>query len=275
MYYDEQDQPASEIVFDNTNTGNVQQEIPQDEEENLYFRLELKLPKAEKGVKNHTLPQLHHNAKIELPRFGFVKQLEKIFQKDLISNNPWLNPDSNRKFCSGKVKKKVRFKATEIESELEELPNCWDDTTKIRYGHLHAPSCKNSEQESMEQMNKTQWLCRAHIIKPYIKKALLLRKSRPLCCKQDVITTTSLIDMNTTSQPQKINPELPPKPPCQPIICNDTRRELSELATTLPALKGVQSKEVEWTPTNNNSTNHSAFNFDMFTPPKLVPFSIN
>ena len=150
----------SEIVFDNSYSSlssesevedPVSQALFTTEPENIYFSLDLQIPKPCKDQRKKELPdqfpkfpgQVNNN----LPKFGFVDRLETIFNLDLRTNNPWLKPDSQPNYDRER-RKKVRIRTVEIQSNVPELPNCRKNYPLAKLGQLHAPHCKNAAQET-------------------------------------------------------------------------------------------------------------------------------
>jgi hypothetical protein len=142
------------------------------EDTNVYFRWDLKLPKH-RG--NELKEELSDHSHTKSPQFNFLQKLEVIFQKELRANNPWFNPNASKSHWQQlQVKKRVHFKMTQIQSDSAQLPYCWKANTKVRFGCLHDATCRNSSQETVEAMGNLRWLSRAHVINPYVKKALEL-----------------------------------------------------------------------------------------------------
>lgn len=152
------------------------QEDPDDT--NIGYIWNLKLPKhRDKESKKQPAEDVSDCSQTKLPKFNLVEKLQVIFQKDLITNNPWLNPNASKNHWQKlHAKKRVHFKMTEIQSDSAELPNCWKTNTKIRFGCLHDATCKNSSQETVEILGNLKWLSRANVINPYVKRALELRQ---------------------------------------------------------------------------------------------------
>lgn len=137
------------------------------ESENQYFSLDLRIPK------NLSYPSLVHIQKCaaskkliytKLPKFGFVNQLETIFNKNLRMNNPWFNPEALNSYFD-KRPKKVRITTTEILADTPQLPNCRKNRPPAKpAGQLHATGCKNAAQETLDIIGDQAYQNRQFII---------------------------------------------------------------------------------------------------------------
>jgi hypothetical protein len=153
-------------------------EMPPEEASNAYFLLDLNIPGpkkdvevVQKGYQNETNMNVGR-----LHKFGFLELLEKIHGRDLRTNNPWLNPTASRIHWKARYGKHVRFRTTEISSKHAELP--WSRNRGdivIRPGQLHAPNCRNSNQETVEVLVEHVWQNRVFILREYMSNALHTR----------------------------------------------------------------------------------------------------
>lgn len=134
--------------------------------ENQYFSLDLRIPK------NSSYPSFVRTPKCTAPekltctkllKFGFVNQLETIFNKNLRMNNPWFNSEALNSYFE-KRPKKVRIKTTEILADTPQLPNCRRNGSSVKPGQLHATSCKNAAQETLDIIGDHAYQNRQFII---------------------------------------------------------------------------------------------------------------
>ncbi len=139
--------------------------------ENEYFLLDLKLPnpKADRQTRYNTQANVNHET---LPKFNFVALLEKIFDRDLRTKNPLLNPSCTRYRWKERFKKKVKFSITEIKSTDIQLPYCRRVHPHVGTGRLHAPTCSNSAQETVEILGQGAWLNRVFILDTQMSQLL-------------------------------------------------------------------------------------------------------
>ena len=134
---------------------------------NSYFLLDLKLPDPKTlGVK---LSNQEKTSSGKLEKFGFIDMLEKIHGRDLRTNNPWLNPAASRVRWKDRFKKKVRFSTTEINSTSAQLPYCRRIHPHVKAGQLHAPTCRNSAQETVEVLGEHAWQNRVFILDAHMQ----------------------------------------------------------------------------------------------------------
>lgn len=167
---------------------------------NAYFLLDLNLPRSPRRKKQDSIlkrkrnEQSSSNDDVEvdggdisrkdrplkvdkktnennLPKFGFVEMLEKVHGIDLVTNNPWMNANVSKVNWKEQEKKRVRFCTTEINGMRAELPHCQRGHTQIKYGSLHAPTCKNAAHETVEVLGEHVWQNRGFILDLYIKNA--------------------------------------------------------------------------------------------------------
>ena len=133
-------------------------------EENEYFKMDLKMPDLKLDIQTNKSKEEQK----ETYKFGFVRLLEEIHGKDLKSCNPWLNPKISPR---RKTNKRVRFKTTELTSPI--LPHCRRKTNDeyIPEGQLHANSCINSSQETVNIIGEQAWHSRVFLINNYIIRA--------------------------------------------------------------------------------------------------------
>ena len=123
--------------------------------DNDYFLLDLKLPKFDRLSR-------HRQTCLEPPvKSGFVDMLETVFKKDLRSDNPLFTPFATRLNCT-KYQKNVRFSTTEIGNG--QLPYCRRSYVNTKEGVLHAPSCYNSTQETVDVLGQYAWMNRVFIL---------------------------------------------------------------------------------------------------------------
>ena len=112
---------------------------------------DLKLPKWKDS---RTQP----DTTVTLSKFGFLEMLEEIFGQDLRKDNPWFNRLPNKRTF-----KKVRFNTFEIFTN--ELPHCRRHDCRVKDpGQLHASSCSNSQQETLEVLGSNTWQNRVFIL---------------------------------------------------------------------------------------------------------------
>ena len=142
-------------------TKEVPNSIESDTAENVYFSLDLRIPKIsdQQRAKDTDHRQLNSN----LPKFGLAERLEDVFQEDLKINNPWLNKDVPFGYFE-RQSKKVRFATTEIQTNNPQLPNCRKNYPCSRPGQLHAPHCKNAAQETFEVLGDHSYQNRQFIL---------------------------------------------------------------------------------------------------------------
>ena len=134
---------------------------------NTYFMLDLKLPDPKTlGVK---LNNQENTSSGKLEKFGFVDLLEKIHGKDLRTNNPWLNPSAHRVQWKDRFKKQVQFSTIEINSTSAQLPHCRRMHPHVKAGQLHAPTCRNSAQETVEVLGEHAWQNRVFILDAHMR----------------------------------------------------------------------------------------------------------
>jgi hypothetical protein len=129
---------------------------------NEYFLLELRIPRTHiKFLERKLASKCHDYGKINL-----VNKLEVIFGKDLISDNPFMNPSATRTGWLEPPKNHVKFRHNEISSEPPDLPHCWrlPGTKVIRPGHLHTIQCPNFWQETIHNFDQRVWLNRVNIL---------------------------------------------------------------------------------------------------------------
>ena len=139
------------------------QSIPRSSVENAYFLLDLKLPNPKADIQSKpTQDSDSYSPK----KYGFLELLENIHNKDLKTNNPWLNPTvtANKQYWRKRHKKQVRFSSTEICPAS--LPHCQRNGNfgQISEGKLHLSSCGNATQETFEVLGDRVWLNRAFIL---------------------------------------------------------------------------------------------------------------
>ena len=146
--------------------------VASDEIENIYFSLDLRIPKSLCAAKAPQSNQKHKNPvqltlkgefNNDLPKFGFIDRLEKIFEFDLRANNPWLNPQIKNN-CVDERPKKVRISTLEIQSSAPELPYCRKDHPTSKPGQLHAPHCNNASQETVDVLGDHTYQNRQFIL---------------------------------------------------------------------------------------------------------------
>ena len=128
---------------------------------NAYFLLDLQLPSPKF---DDSSPCISKSTSRSPQKFGFLQLLEKIHGKDLTANNPWFNPSAkSRDRWRERYKKKVRFSTTEIVTS--ELPQCrYRQIKALKPGQLHAISCPNSTQETVEVLGEHVWQNRVFIL---------------------------------------------------------------------------------------------------------------
>ena len=147
----------SKVVFDE------KQSIPRSSVENAYFLLDLKLPNPKLDIQSKPMQD---SDSYSPKKYGFLELLENIHNKDLKTNNPWLNPTvtANKQYWRKRHKKQVRFRSTEICPAS--LPHCRRNGNfgRISEGKLHVASCKNATQEAFEVLGDRVWLNRAFIL---------------------------------------------------------------------------------------------------------------
>jgi len=139
------------------------QSIPRSGVENAYFLLDLKLPNLKLDIQSKPM---QGSSSYSLKKYGFLELLENVHNKDLKTNNPWLNPavTVNKQHWRKRHKKQVRFSSTEICPAS--LPHCRRNGNfgQISVGKLHVASCKNATQETFEVLGDRVWLNRAFIL---------------------------------------------------------------------------------------------------------------
>jgi hypothetical protein len=123
--------------------------------ENIYFSLDLRIPKYFSACKPEVrsfdkITQTPNKFSKSLPKFRLTECL-KIFKLELESQNPWLNKEFNNLYTKKKPKR-VRIRILEIESSVYELPYCRRNNPILipESGRLHAPHCKNTNQETVD-----------------------------------------------------------------------------------------------------------------------------
>ena len=132
---------------------------------NTYFLLDLKLPDPKTlGVKPN-----NNTSSVKLEKFGFIELLETIHGKDLRTNNPWFNPSTRRVHWYDRFKKQVHFSTTEINSTDAQLPYCRRMYPRVKAGQLHAPTCRNSAQETVEVLGGNAWQNRVFILDAHMQ----------------------------------------------------------------------------------------------------------
>ena len=140
-----------------------EQSIPRSSVENVYFLLDLKLPNPKLDIQSKPRQDSDSSS---LKKYGFLELLENIHNKDLKTNNPWLNPTvtANKQYWRKRHKKQVRFGSTEICPAS--LPHCRRNGNfgQISEGKLHAASCRNATQETVEVLGDRVWLNRVFIL---------------------------------------------------------------------------------------------------------------
>jgi len=156
--------------------GEEESEMPPEEVTNAYFLLDLNIPspiKKDVGLVRKSNENEASSSISKLHRFGFLELLEKIHGKDLRTNNPWLNPAASRGHWKARSRKRVRFSTTEISSKRAELPYCRKKGDPvIKPGQLHAPTCRNATQETVEVLGDHVWQNRVFILDAYMRNAL-------------------------------------------------------------------------------------------------------
>jgi hypothetical protein len=97
----------------------------------------------------------------DLHKLRLVDKLTACHGYNVLENNPWMQTVVKEK----KKKKKVSFKPTEIFGREAILPQCMNNhDLTIKLGNLHAPTCANSSQETVEVLGQYAWMNRKFLI---------------------------------------------------------------------------------------------------------------
>lgn len=142
---------------------------------NAYFLLDLRLPDPKTLGLQVGVKLSNDTSSGELEKFGFIELLETIHGKDLRTNNPWFNPSARRVYWKDRFKKHVHFSTTEINSTSAQLPHCRRAHPRVKAGQLHAPTCRNSTQETVEVLGEHAWQNRVFILDAHMQNIQLSR----------------------------------------------------------------------------------------------------
>ena len=174
-YVTGRDMSKREDCFDFELEEESEAQMRSEEVTNAYFLLDLDLPSPKKdaGSVQKTLTNTNTSVTVsKLHKFGFLELLEKIHGKDLRTNNPWMNPSASKINWKARTKKRVRFSTTEISGKRAELPYCRKKGDPVmKPGQLHATSCRNASQETVEVLGDHVWQNRVFILDAYIRNA--------------------------------------------------------------------------------------------------------